>query len=136
MLGFPHVTTVGEGLAEWLSDRSDGDGFDCVFDATGSGKAIEQGFQYVAHGGSYVLISVVKDRISFADPEFHKREMQLIGSRNATREDFGNVIARIRDGSIPTDALQTHSFAFGDMPEVLPRLLGDQGSVLKAIAAL
>ena len=31
-----------------------------VFDATGNARAIERGFEFVAHAGSYVLISVVK----------------------------------------------------------------------------
>ena len=35
-----------------------------------------------------MLVSVVLDTISFADPKFHAREMSLLGSRNATREDF------------------------------------------------
>lgn len=135
-LAFPHVAQVGSSLDAWLDKQTDGENFDCVFDATGNAKAIERGFARVAHGGRYVLISVVKDQICFSDPEFHKREMQLIGSRNATHEDFQAVIERIRDGSIPTAALQTHSFALSDMPDILPRLLRDQGSVLKAIAAL
>ena len=42
-----------------------------------------------------VLVSVVKDDITFSDPEFHKREMMLIGSRNALRADFEHVMASI-----------------------------------------
>jgi threonine dehydrogenase-like Zn-dependent dehydrogenase len=67
-----------------LSDLTDGDFFDVVFDATGNPKAMEAGFAYVGHGGTYVLISVVGADITFSDPEFHKREMTLMGSRNAT----------------------------------------------------
>lgn len=132
-LGLTHTQVVDDDLAAWLKARTDGEMFDCVFDATGSAKAIEKGFSYVAHGGRYVLISVVKDTITFSDPEFHKREMQLIGSRNATRVDFEHVIDSIRKGIIPTDKLMTHAFALADMPQVVPDLLKDQGSVLKAI---
>jgi 2-desacetyl-2-hydroxyethyl bacteriochlorophyllide A dehydrogenase len=134
-VGLKHTAVVGEGLEDWLKARSDGEGFDAVFDATGSARAIEKGFSYVAHGGRYVLVSVVKDTISFADPEFHKREMTLIGSRNATRHDFQLVIDLIRDGAIPTAALQTHAFALEDLPRVVPELMADPGSVLKAIGS-
>jgi 2-desacetyl-2-hydroxyethyl bacteriochlorophyllide A dehydrogenase len=134
-LGFEHVHAVADDVTSWLAGRTDGDMFDCVFDATGSAKAIEKGFDYVAHGGRYVLISVVKDAITFSDPEFHKREMQLIGSRNATRADFEYVIDCIRNGALPTDRLKTHAFALIDMAQVVPELLKDQGSVLKAIGS-
>lgn len=134
-IGLHHAAEVGDGLEDWLKSRTDGEGFDAVFDATGSARAIEQGFSYVAHGGRYVLVSVVKDTISFMDPEFHKREMTLIGSRNATRHDFQLVIDLIRDGAIPTAALQTHAFALEDLPSVVPELMADPGRVLKAIGS-
>lgn len=134
-IGLHHTATVGDGVEAWLKGRTNGDGFDAVFDATGSARAIEKGFSYVAHGGRYILVSVVKDTISFADPEFHKREMTLIGSRNATRHDFQLVIDLIREGAIPTAALQTHAFALEDLPRVVPELMADPGSVLKAIGS-
>lgn len=134
-IGLHHTATVDDGVEAWLNERTHGDGFDAVFDATGSARAIEKGFSYVAHGGRYVLVSVVKDTISFADPEFHKREMTLIGSRNATRHDFQLVIDLIREGAIPTAALQTHAFALEDLARVVPELMADPGSVLKAIGS-
>ena len=47
--------------------------------------------------------------ISFADPEFHKRETTLLGSRNATRADFDDGVRRAaRRARSPTEALATH----------------------------
>ncbi len=76
---------LGTGDADELAAITNGDFFDAVFDATGNPKAIERGFAFVAHGGVYVLVSIVASDISFSDPEFHKRETSLLGSRNATR---------------------------------------------------
>ena len=132
-VGIAHTAPVDGNLQAYLSARTDGEFFDVVFDATGSARAIEAGFAYVAHGGRYVLVSVVKDTISFADPEFHKREMQLIGSRNATSADFRYVIDSIRNGAIPTAALHTQSFRLLDTPTAIKDLMANQGSVLKAI---
>ncbi|ESQ82236.1 hypothetical protein AEAC466_17985 [Asticcacaulis sp. AC466] len=133
-VGIEHVKQVGEELQAFLEARSDGEYFDVVFDATGNGKAIEKGFSYVAHGGRYVLVSVVKDTIAFSDPEFHKRETTLLGSRNATREDFEYVIENLRSGAIPSDMLRTHNFDLMDTPTMIKDLIANQGSVLKAIA--
>ena len=62
---------------------------------------MEKSFDYAASGGTYVLVGVVKDRIAFSDPEFHRRELTLLASRNATREDFDTVVAAMRAGKIP-----------------------------------
>jgi len=112
------------------------DGFDVIFDATGSAKAIESGFQLLAHGSSYVLVSVVKDDICFNDAEFHKRETRIIGSRNATAEDFQHVMAAIRDGQIDTDALCSQTIPLEDFAERFPRLAQDRETLIKAIVTL
>jgi len=112
------------------------EGFDVLFDATGNAAAIEAGFAHVAHGGSYVLISVVQDRISFADPEFHKREARLIGSRNATEEDFMAVMAAFRTGAINPELLLSERISVSDLPLRLPELANDRGQLIKAIVML
>jgi 2-desacetyl-2-hydroxyethyl bacteriochlorophyllide A dehydrogenase len=135
-IGVADVVPVDPDFAAALAARTDGEFFDLVFDATGNSHAMEKGFAYVAHGGTYVLVSVVKQDITFSDPEFHKREMRLIGSRNATNEDFRAVIAAIEQGRIPTDAIKTHAFPLAEAPDQIPGLISDQGSVLKAIVTL
>lgn len=104
-----------------------------VFDATGSVHAMNDGLKYVAHGGTYTLVSVVKDNITFADPEFHKRETTLVSSRNALTDDFAFVIAAIRDGQIDTDKIKTHSTTLSDAVTDLPKWASDRNSVIKAI---
>lgn len=128
------VIAGGEAMSRFHA-LTNGDMFDCVFDATGNVAAMRGGLDYVAHGGTYVLISVVKDEIAFSDPEFHKRETTLLASRNALPEDFDQVIARIRDGTIPTDALNTHRLSADDAPDHIPMLIEDADNVLKAIVA-
>lgn len=61
---------------------------------------MEQAFNYVNHGGKIVYVGLVKDTIEFVDPEFHAKEITLMGSRNATLNDFDFVIEQIRQGEI------------------------------------
>jgi 2-desacetyl-2-hydroxyethyl bacteriochlorophyllide A dehydrogenase len=109
------------------------EGFDAVFDATGSAAAIEAGFPLLAHGGSTVLVSVVKGDIRFSDAEFHKREARIIGSRNAQRSDFDRVIAAIRDGLIPTDALVSDIVSLSDLPARFTTLVHDRDDIVKIL---
>jgi len=132
-LGFSAGFATGPDAEARLMAHTGGEGFETVFDATGNVKAIEAGFTLVAHGGSYVLISVVKDRITFADPEFHKREMTLIGSRNALKADFEHVMASIRAGKVPLDALATHETTLEGAVEDLPRWAHAKDGLIKAI---
>ncbi|HHZ09662.1 MAG TPA: zinc-binding alcohol dehydrogenase family protein [Rhizobiales bacterium] len=122
--------------ADALSDLGSftgGDGFDVVFDATGNSRAMEQGFDHVAHGGRYVLVSVVKDSISFMDPDFHRKELTLLGSRNATAEDFDRVVAAIRDGSAPVDRLVTHRTDLRRAVLDIARWASEKSGLIKAM---
>lgn len=116
-----------------LAALTENEFFDVVFDATGNPKAMERGFKFVAHAGTYVLISVVGATISFSDPEFHKRETTLLGSRNATTEDFETVLEAMRAGKIPDAALNTHRLALADVPADFKNLLDPARGVVKAI---
>lgn len=126
----------GERVGERLREMTGGDGFDAVFDATGSSRSIHAAFAYVAHGGALVMVSVVKDDITFSDPEFHKREMMLIGSRNATRQDFEKVASSIRDGLVPLDRLMTHQTSLRDTPGDLARWASEKSGLIKAVVAV
>ena len=131
--GFEETVVADASLAETLAAMTDGEMFDEVFDATGNIHAMRKGLDYVANGGSYVLVSVVPDDLIFADPEFHRRETTLIASRNALAADFERVMEAIRSGAIPTDALHTHSVDAGDLPARMGSLIAEADDVLKAI---
>lgn len=132
-LGTDHIIALSDDTPKMLADLTGGDFFDVVFDATGAPKAMEAGFAYVGHGGTYVLISVVGADITFSDPEFHKRETTLLGSRNATPEDFDAVVAAMRAGQVPTKALNTHAATLSELPGVLPGWMEPAAGVIKAI---
>jgi 2-desacetyl-2-hydroxyethyl bacteriochlorophyllide A dehydrogenase len=124
-----------EGL-EALRSHTAGEGFDVVFDATGSARAMEMSFDHVAHGGRYVMVSVVNEAISFMDPDFHRRELTLLGSRNATAEDFERVIASIRDGSTPADRLITHRTDLRGACTDIPRWATEKSGLVKAVVEI
>lgn len=115
---------------------TDHEGFDVVFDATGNANAMGRGFELVAHGGRYVLVSVVKGNITFADADFHRKEMTLLGSRNATAIDFERVMAGIRDGKVPTDRLITHRTSLIDAVSNIPLWATEKRGLIKALVSL
>jgi threonine dehydrogenase-like Zn-dependent dehydrogenase len=107
-----------------------------VIDATGNLKAINNAFQYMAHGARYVLIGLQKGEISFSHPEFHKREATLMSSRNATREDFEHVIACMKRKDVDPTTYITHRVLFNKVKDEFEGWLNPANGVIKAMVEM
>lgn len=135
-IGVDHAFEVSADIDERLKAGTGGDFFDVVLDATGSPKAMMKGFSYVGHGGTYVLLSIVRADITFNDPEFHKRETSLLGSRNATRQDFERVLDAMRNGTVPVAALASHRSSLDEAPDRVPAWSTPEAGVIKALVEM
>jgi 2-desacetyl-2-hydroxyethyl bacteriochlorophyllide A dehydrogenase len=107
-----------------------------VFDASGSLKAINQAFQFLAHTGRYVLVGLQKDYISFSHPEFHKREAMLMSSRNASKQDFAQVISYLQSGQVKPSHYITHRYDFEAIAENFKQISLPENACIKAIVEL
>ena len=116
-----------------LLDITHGDMPTVVIDASGNRRAINQAFQYMAHGGRYVLVGLQKDEIVFSHPEFHKREATLMSSRNATREDFEGVMQCIRNKEVNPISFITNRVPFSEAASGFPGWLGSPGQIIKVV---
>ncbi|MEO6686236.1 MAG: zinc-binding alcohol dehydrogenase family protein [Dyadobacter sp.] len=136
-IGVAHtVNALTENVQEKLQELTHGDMPTVIVDATGSLKAINTAFQYLAHGGTYVLIGLQKGEISFNHPEFHKRESTLMSSRNATREDFEHVIRSMKGGLIDPTTYITHRVNFGEVKKEFKTWLDPDNGVIKAMVSM
>jgi 2-desacetyl-2-hydroxyethyl bacteriochlorophyllide A dehydrogenase len=134
--GASHGIVADGDVVQSLRVQTGGDGYGLVFDATGNTASIEAGFDYVAHAGRYVLVSVVRDAISFVDADFHRKEMTLLGSRNALDADFQQVMGALRDGLIATDRIITHRTSLADAARNIPLWARDKAGLIKAVVEL
>lgn len=132
-LGVEHIVNALEQPMEALKEITDGDMPTVVIDATGSGKAIMNGFQYMAHSGRYVLVGLQLGDITFSHPEFHKREGTLMSSRNATRQDFDLVIDSLKSGDIKATTFITHRTDFNSVGSEFASWLDPASGVIKAM---
>lgn len=130
------INPLSENATEKLQQITNGDMPVVVIDATGNLKAINNAFQYLAHGGRYVLVGLQKEEIHFSHPEFHKREATLMSSRNATREDFEYVVSSIKSGK--TDPLKfiTHKVSFDELAAEFPLYNKPATGVIKAMVEI
>jgi threonine dehydrogenase-like Zn-dependent dehydrogenase len=121
---------------EQLKKITNGDMLTVIIDATGNLRAINNAFQYMAHGGRYILIGLQKGDISFSHPEFHKREGSLMSSRNATRQDFEYVISSIKNGHLKPKHFITHRVHFDEVKIEFKSWLDSSNGVIKAMVEL
>jgi threonine dehydrogenase-like Zn-dependent dehydrogenase len=130
------ISALADNVFEELQKITKGDMPTVVIDATGSVKAITNAFQYIGHGGRFVLIGLQKDNISFSHPEFHKREGTLMSSRNATREDFEQVISAIKNRQVDPETYITHHVPFTSVKDEFAEWLNPDSGVIKALVHL
>ncbi len=130
------VNPVKENVPERLRQITQNDMPTAVIDATGNLKAINQSFEYIAHGGRYVLVGLQKGDIQVSHPEFHKREATLMSSRNATRKDFEFVIDCMKKGLVNPTHYITHRAAFDEVKNQFSGWLNPENGVIKAMVSV
>ena len=107
-----------------------------VIDATGNLKAINNAFQYMAHGARYVLVGLQRNEIVISHPEFHKREATLMSSRNATKEDFDHVLKCMKSKLLDPSTFITHRVQFDDVKANFESWLNPLNGVIKAMVEI
>lgn len=103
-----------------------------IIDATGHRGSMEGDFDLVAPGGRIVFVGLVMGALSFDDPNFHKREVTLMASRNALPETMRRIIALIEAGRIDTTPWITHRLKLADVVDDFAKLPGS-GGLIKAM---
>lgn len=138
-LGVAHtIAAKGDGSElKTLDALTGGQLADVVIDATGNNKSMSAALAYCAFGGRLVYVGITQQEISFLQaPALHRRELTIMGSRNAHSRDFARIIKLIEDGAIDTAPWITHRANFADMIAEFPAWLKPENGVIKAMVAV
>jgi threonine dehydrogenase-like Zn-dependent dehydrogenase len=130
-LGIQH--TLKPGAIEDLKKIGGGDLPTCVIDATGNSGSMMGCFELAAHGGRIVFVGLFQGDVTFNDPNFHRRELTVMGSRNALPGTFREVIQLVESGKVDTRPWITHRFKLAETPTVFPKDIAGNPAVLKAM---
>jgi len=107
-----------------------------VFEATGNRASMITSFRYVASGGKLIFVGFVQGDITFDSAESHRREMTLLDSRNATAEDFAQVLRTLEEEKIDLAPWITHRASPEEAVTQFPRWLDPTNNVIKAMLYL
>jgi 2-desacetyl-2-hydroxyethyl bacteriochlorophyllide A dehydrogenase len=133
-LGVPFTINASrENMLEVLKEITAGDLPTAVFDATGNGRSMASAFEYPANGGRLIFVGLFQGDVTFNDPNFHRRELTILASRNARPEDFTRIIALIEAKRIDTSPWITHRAPLSDVVTEFPLWTKPETGVIKAM---
>ena len=118
---------------EELKALTKGDMPTVVFDATGNLNSMMNAFRCTAHGGRLVFVGLAIGEVTFSDPDFHRRELTLMATRNSTPSDFKRIIHLIESGRIDTTPWITHRASAEAMPGEFENWLKPESKCIKAM---
>jgi threonine dehydrogenase-like Zn-dependent dehydrogenase len=104
-----------------------------AFDATGNPASMRGALDLVAHGGRLVFVGLFQGDVMFHDPDFHRRELTLLASRNATAQDFERSITLIETNGADVLAWITDRTTLDGVPDVFPDWARPGSTTLKAM---
>jgi 2-desacetyl-2-hydroxyethyl bacteriochlorophyllide A dehydrogenase len=131
--GVTHLIDPNNDPVTQLHQITDGDMPTVVFDATGNPGSMMKSFSFPAHGGRLVFIGLFVGDVTFHDPDFHRRELTLLASRNSLPDDFTRIIKLVEDGVVSTLPWITHRAALVDLPGKFSQWVAPDSGVLKAV---
>ena len=137
-MGAPDTIVAGDGKeTEALGWVTAGRMADVVIDATGSNKSMGEALNYAAFTGRVVYVGITQQEITFPHaPVMHRRELTLMGSRNALPPDFKRIIELIEQGKIDTRPWITHETKFADLINTFESYTRPETGVIKAIVTV
>jgi alcohol dehydrogenase len=134
-MGVEHTILAGSGNEiEDLEAVTDGNRADVVIDATGSNISMANALNYCAFKGRLVYVGITQAKLELPHaPALHRREIDILASRNALSRDFTRIIALIEDGEINTKPWITHRTTFDKLIEDFETFTKPESGVIKAV---
>jgi 2-desacetyl-2-hydroxyethyl bacteriochlorophyllide A dehydrogenase len=135
-MGVPNtILTKADGEEiKLLESLTDGELADIVIDATGSNRSMAQALNYCAFKGRLVYVGITQANVELPHaPALHRRELDILASRNALSSDFTRIIKLIENGSIDTQPWITHRTSFDAMIDEFESFTKPETGVIKAV---
>jgi 2-desacetyl-2-hydroxyethyl bacteriochlorophyllide A dehydrogenase len=136
-LGAAHaIDPVQEDVAAQVAALTGDDGFDVVIEAVGVPETFTGAVAHAGFAGRVVYIGYCKAPVSYQTQLFNLKELDILGSRNATLADFHAVIACLERMGEAADGLISRVFPFAEAAAALPYWDAHRDGVLKIMIDL
>lgn len=130
--GATHALPGGEDVVARVQELTNDDGVDVAFEAVGLPITFTQAVDLAGFAGRVVYVGYSKAPVTYQTQFFNLKELDIMGSRNATLTDFEAVIAHLEKLGADANKLISKVFPFDEAEAALPYWDGDR-NVLKII---
>jgi threonine dehydrogenase-like Zn-dependent dehydrogenase len=127
------INSKASDLHHMLVELTGGDGPDVVVEAAGNGVTYRAAIDEVAFTGRVVCIGYTGPEVPLATRLFVQKELDIMGSRNATPEDFMAVMSYMEQGQFPLEQVITRKVRMEEAGEALRQWADDPGKVMKIL---
>jgi threonine dehydrogenase-like Zn-dependent dehydrogenase len=125
------INASTESLHDRLAQLTHGRGPDVVMEAIGLPQTFRAAVEEVAFTGRVVYIGYAKQPVAYETRLFVQKELDVLGSRNATPEDFRQVIGMLESGVFPVAEAVSAIVPMEDAPRLLAAWSDNPGSYTK-----
>jgi 2-desacetyl-2-hydroxyethyl bacteriochlorophyllide A dehydrogenase len=130
--GAAHViNSRTEPLHERLLALTGGHGPEVAIEAVGTPATFQAAVAEVAFAGRVVYIGYAREPVAYETKYFVMKELDILGSRNSTREDFQAVIALLQGGRYPAAETITRTVPFAEAAAALRDWAERPGAITK-----
>lgn len=119
--GASHTINAGtEDVAARVSEITSDQGVDVAFEAVGLPQTFVQAVDLAGYSGRVVYVGYAKAPVSYQTQIFNLKELDIMGSRNATRDDFEAVVHYLETIGDQATALISKIIPFAEADAALP----------------
>ena len=120
-------------LHDALQEITGGHGPDVIIEAAGNPITYQAALEEAAFAARVVCIGYAKNDVSFATKLWVQKEIDILGSRNATPADFEAVINYLKQGSFPLGEMITQVIQPEDAADAVVAWANNPGQVMKIL---
>lgn len=134
-LGVEHIILNDDHthFLEQVAQSTNGNGFDVTVEAVGLPSTFLDAMDAACYGGRMVQIGVGKRNADFNFTMLQKKELHVVGSRNALRSDFLALIDIVRKGTVPLERMISKVYPYQEAPKAFETFDKESGRVMKVL---
>jgi L-iditol 2-dehydrogenase len=122
-MGIDTVNVEDESVEEVAAARTDGIGFDVVFDTTGHRSGVETAVEVVRKGGQIVVVGIPGEPSEVLMTPVVRGEVDINTSYGSTWSNFEQALRLMENGAVDADDIVDTSFSTSDPSEAFEAFL-------------
>lgn len=130
------LTDTGDNLVKKVNELTQDVGVNVVIEAVGSPETFTKSIDIAAYCARVIYVGYSKKPVTYDTKYFNLKELDIRGSRNATKKDFNDVVSYLEQHPELSDLLVSREFTFAEADKAFPYWQKNRSNVLKIVVKL